>query len=415
MQRTCPGGARSDGGILAPVETTRTDATAESGSLPTRPADRSDAVRAIYAHVPFCQTICGYCDFYSVVYDKSATRPLVDALLAELDRHRSATPLDIQTLFVGGGTPTTLPPEELRRLLSALRACARREPEFTVEANPATVTAEKAAVLVECGVNRVSIGAQSFDPAELRVLDRIHRPAQVAQTVAICRAAGIRRVNLDLIFAVPGQTLDSWLRNLRTAVDLAPDHLSCYGLTYEPGTPLFDRLTAGAVSRLDADDEARMYEATIDALADAGYHQYEISNFARPGCECRHNLVYWENEPHVGLGPSAAGLVGGVRYKNVPDVAEYARTIRDGRWPRIHEERLPPDQRARETAVLGLRLNAGIDRARFSQRFGNDPARLFADPIARFAELGLVEVTDRAVRLTRRGRLVADTIVAEFV
>lgn len=373
-------------------------------------------VRAIYAHVPFCQTICGYCDFFSVLIDKPQLGPLVDALLADLDRQRGTPNLAIETIFVGGGTPTTLPSEQLARLLNALHDFAGRRDnlEFTVEANPATVSFATAAALVESGVNRVSIGAQSFDRNELRVLDRIHHPPQVAETVRLCREAGIGRINLDLIFAIPGQSLESCLANLRRAIDLGPDHLSCYGLTYEPGTPLFERLQAGGVQRIDDELEAEMYEATIETLAGAGYDQYEISNFARPGRECRHNLVYWRNEPYLAIGPSGSGYIDGVRYKNIADVAEYIRASRERRSPRIHEERPSLEQQIRETLMMGLRLNAGIDLHAFRTRFGRQPRDLFATAIDKCSALGLLEYGDDTFRLTPRGRLVADSVLAEL-
>lgn len=374
-------------------------------------------VRSLYVHVPFCHTICGYCDFYSEVLDRDAAGPLVDALLAELESYHRTVELLPETIFVGGGTPTTLPTGPLSRLFSRLRNLCGDRPdvEFTSEANPATVSPETARILADCGVNRISIGAQSFDSAELKVLERIHHPAQVEQTVAAARAAGIQRVNLDLIFGVPGQTLSGWQRNLQAAIALRPDHLSCYGLTYERGTPLYEQLHAGRVERVAEDSEAEMFEATIDMLAAAGYEQYEISNYARPGCECRHNLRYWHNEPSLGIGPSAAGLIGETRYRNVPDTAEYVRAIRAGRSPRIEQETLSPDHRARETAMLMLRLKAGIDRQRFAARFGSDPAQLFAGAIERNREGGLIEVTPEAVRLTRRGLLVADSVVTDFL
>ncbi|MGE0479097.1 MAG: radical SAM family heme chaperone HemW [Phycisphaerae bacterium] len=373
--------------------------------------------RALYAHVPFCQTICGYCDFYSQVLDKPAVGPLVDALLAELALHRAAGPIEVDTIFVGGGTPTTLPTAELRRLLDALHRLAAdpRTLEFTVEANPATVSDEIAAALVASGVNRVSIGAQSFDTAELRVLDRLHAPPQVGATLDACRRAGVRQINLDLIFAIPGQSLDGWRRNLQAAIELRPEHLSCYALTYEPGTPLYERLRAGGVQRAENELEATMYETAIADLAAAGYEQYEISNFARPGCQCRHNLAYWHNEPHVSIGPSAAGLVNGERYKNVPDTAAYVRAVRAGRSPRVESERLPLERQARETAMLELRLNAGIERTRFERRYGRDPADLFAGEFAPHVELNLLEVTPTHVRLTPRGRLVADAIIVDLL
>lgn len=386
-------------------------------------------VTSLYAHVPFCQTICGYCDFFSVLTDRKAFGPLVDALLTELETCRPFATEPMQTIFVGGGTPTTLPPDQLRRLLTALHAFPSFENseagvparsgstdlEFTVEANPATVSPETADVLVSSGVNRVSIGAQSFDTSELRVLDRIHAPPQVAQTVEICRRAGLENLNLDLIFAIPGQTLESWVASLRRALDLGPDHLSCYALTYERGTPLFDRLAEGRITRADTDLEAEMYEATIDELACAGLAQYEISNFAKPHRECRHNLVYWRNLPYFGIGPSAAGFVDETRYKNIPDVAEYARAIAAHRQPRVQSERLTLDARARETAMLALRLNEGLRIPDFRARFGSDPLALFADAIARHTAAGTLEATAESLRLTRPGRLLADTVCGDFL
>jgi oxygen-independent coproporphyrinogen-3 oxidase len=450
-----------------------------------RPGD-PPACRALYIHVPFCRTLCGYCDFYSQVLDPAAVGPLVDALLRELSEQAGPRGLEFDTVYVGGGTPTVLPVGELERLLLGLRGyvaqhAAGQSPalrslsggatphaptdvEFTVEANPATVTEAVAEVLARCAVNRVSIGAQSFNPAELRVLDRAHRPEQVAETVATCRRLGLRRISLDLIFGIPGQTLASWRDTLGAALALEPEHLSCYGLTYEAGTPLAEQvqdggakqrfalpddgpnqrfaLPAGRVQRVDPDVEADMYEAALDLLPAAGLHHYEISNFARPGCECRHNLRYWHNEPYLGIGPAAAGYIGEepicqppdvshepvhqppslsgrgggrVRYKNVADTAAYVSAISAGRSPRVEEECLAEERRARETAMLELRLTAGIDRRRFIERYGVDPRELFADALAEDGGAGLLEVDDRAIRLTRRGLLVADTVMADFV
>jgi len=377
----------------------------------------SEPIRAAYIHVPFCRRLCGYCDFYSIVPEEGMVGPLVDALLDELDGYSSRQDLAVETVFVGGGTPTTLPAMELHRLLGRLGELARpgNALEFTVEANPATVTPETAELLASAGVNRVSIGAQSFDPADLAVLERSHRPEQVAETVAVCRGAGLGQVNLDLIFAIPGQTLDSWLASLEAAVALQVEHLSCYSLTFEPGTPLFERLQAGAIRPIDEDLDAAMYERAIDTLTAAGYVHYEISNFARPGYECRHNLACWHNQPYLGIGPAAAGLVDGVRYRNVADVAEYTRAVLDGRSPRTEEERRSDEQRARETAMLELRLTAGIDRRRFEQRYGHDPVEFFAEPVSRHGQRGLLEVTDKQIRLTRSGLLLGDRVIADFL
>lgn len=389
-------------------------------------------VRSLYVHVPFCHTICGYCDFYSEIFDKKAVGPLVDCLLVELETATKSVTLQAETLFVGGGTPTTLPTADLARLLLGIRRHAAPRPtaEFTVEANPATVTPEVAETLAGGGVNRISIGAQSFDPAELRVLDRIHRPEQVAETIRVARAAGIHRISIDLIFAVPGQSLESWERNLRSAIDLGTDHLSCYGLTFEPGTPLFDQLRSGRVRQVENELEAEMFEVTIRTLESAGFHQYEISNFARPGCECRHNLGYWRHEHYLGIGPSACGFLpdsaalaaGGpdnvqpaLRYKNVPDTAAYVRALAGGRSPRIESESLNAADQARDAAWLELRLNAGIDRARFQRRYGHDPARLFAMAIEKHISTGLLEQSDSHIRLTAAGRLLANVIAQDLI
>ena len=203
--------------------------------------------------------------------------------------------------------------------------------------------------------------------------------------------------------------------SVSAAIALEPEHLSCYCLAYEPGTHLHRQWQAGRIARVDPDLEADLYELTIDTLAAAGYQQYEISSFARPGAECRHNLTYWHNQPYLGIGPSAAGLVGGVRYKNVADTAEYVRAIRSGRSPRCEEERLTPKQRAGEMAMLALRLTEGLNRRGFAARFGQDPVDFFAHAAERHLRDGLLEVTATAIRLTRAGRLLADTVIADFL
>lgn len=310
-----------------------------------------------------------------------------------------------------------LPVAELVRLLAVLRTLAAGPDrlEFTVEANPATVGPSIMAALRAAGVNRVSIGAQSFDPAELRVLDRRHRPEQVAETVACCRAAGLDRISLDLIFGVPGQTLASWERTLATALELKPEHLSCYGLTYEEGTPLRARLDRGRVAPAGEELEAAMFERTREVLAANGLRQYEISNYARPGAECRHNLCYWRNEPCLGIGPSAAGFIAGRRYRNVPDTAAYVQAVQAGRSPHIEEEELPPERSARETAMLNLRLIEGLERAAFLARFGRDPVWLFADALAAHVPAGRLEVTATHIRLTPAGLLLANRVMEDFV
>lgn len=372
----------------------------------------------LYVHVPFCAAKCGYCDFYSRTGEPREMHRLIGAMVAELADGPVARrdDLRIETIFVGGGTPTVLPEPTLEALFSALGQLAKTHAvtEFTVEANPASLDGRKAELLRRCGVDRLSVGAQSFDAAELAVLDRIHGPHDVAETVARVRAAGIRNLNLDLIFGVPGQTVLSWASSLRQALDLEPEHLACYGLTYEPGTPMHRRRAEGRITPADEDAEAEMYLLAIDTLASAGFDHYEISNFARPGSVCRHNLKYWHNEPYVGIGPSAVSYLDGCRWRNVADIRRYVAGMTAGRPNVVEQEQLGARGRAAETAMMWLRLTDGVDRAAFEAATGAELEVLFGDAIRTHAAAGLLEVTERGVRLTRRGLLVADSVLADF-
>jgi oxygen-independent coproporphyrinogen-3 oxidase len=376
----------------------------------------SAETRALYIHIPFCRRICGYCDFYHLplAQNHDAVPRLVDALIAELRLRTEHVTFHPKTIFIGGGTPTTLPPEQLRRLLATCLEFGTPD-EFTVEANPATINDAVAETLATGGVNRISVGAQSFNRGELQFLDRDHQPDQVAQTLETCRRHGLTNLSLDLIFGIPGQDSESWSRSLATAVDLGPQHLSCYGLTYEPGTTLHNRLQRGAIERMENNSEANLYEQTINQLAGAGFEQYEISNFARDGRVCLHNLVYWRNEAYLGIGPSAAGYIQGQRYKNIPDLAEYVRHVESGALPTSESESLDPTAAAGETAMLGLRLIAGLDRDTFAKRFGQDPVVYFAPVIAKHGQAGHLEVSDSAIHLTRSGLLLCDMVIADFL
>ncbi len=371
----------------------------------------------LYVHVPFCPRKCGYCDFYSLVPDGSMMEPLVDALLAELSTAVDGPSIRIETIFAGGGTPTFLPRRGLERLMRALGAIAARDQvrEFTVEANPGSLDEDRAAILRDHGVNRVSLGAQSFDERELHWLDRIHRPDQIAACAEVVRRRGFEHFNLDLMFGMPGQTAASWHRSLDRAIELGPDHLACYGLTYESGTPLHGRLERGEVTPAAEEVEARLYEEGIAHLAEAGFEQYEISNYARPGARCLHNLRYWHNRPSVGVGPSAAGYLNGRRWRNVPDLAEYMRRVRAGLSPVVETETLGERARAGETAMLALRLVEGIDRGRFRETTGFDPHELFGEVIEGYVSAGLLAADSERIALTDRGRLVADRIMADFL
>lgn len=370
----------------------------------------------LYIHTPFCETKCGYCDFYSVALKDRPTAPLVRALETELRRRVVGTPMRISTVFVGGGTPTLLPPGDLNALFGLLAELLDGHPvtEFTVEANPATVDAQKLRILTAAGVDRISMGAQSWHEAELATLERLHSPADIAPGVELIRRHGVKRLNLDLIFGIPGQTMESWSQSLDRTMALGVDHISCYGLTYEPATKLTAQLKAGSITPCDEEIEAAMYLNAIDALQAAGYEQYEISNFAQPGQECRHNLIYWRNEPYIGVGPSAAGYIGGRRYKNIADVGGYVRGMRDEGHAEAESEHIIGPALAGETIMMQLRLNEGVDLDALRRRTGIDPLDTMHMSLERHRAAGLVTIDGARLKLTRTGRLVSDAIIADF-
>lgn len=371
---------------------------------------------ALYVHTPFCETKCGYCDFFSVALKDRPTEPIVSSTICELTTRVPAVREHIRTVFVGGGTPTLLPLPQLQRLLGAINACVRTADldEYCVEANPATVDDAKAALLASAGVTRVSLGAQSFLQQELTALERIHRPEDVAPSVAILRRHGIRQINLDLIFGIPGQTKQSWRYSLKEAIAIGVDHLACYGLTYEPGTKLTAQRRRGLVTVCEEDLEAELYETTIDTLAGAGYGQYEISNFAKPGCRSQHNLMYWRNRDYVGVGPSAVGMIDGTRYRNVPDIHRYVAMMNEHGAAVIETEQITPEKVVLEIIMMQLRLNEGIDVAEFHRRTGLDPFKLFEDRLDQLQARGLVRTDDTHIALTRAGSLLANSIMTEL-
>jgi len=370
----------------------------------------------LYLHAPYCHSKCGYCDFYSVALGTRDAWPVVRAIGEELDSRLSDDPPLIRTIFFGGGTPTVLDALQLRHILRMLNE--RMDPsallEFTVEANPATVDDEKAALLVSYGVTRVSMGAQSFFPDELASLERLHSPDDIDPSVAVLRRHGVGQINLDLIFGIPGQTLETWTHSLRRAIDLNPDHIACYGLTYEPGTRLTEMHDTGRLTSCDNELEAEMYLWAIEQLGNAGFLQYEISNFAKPGRECRHNLLYWHNEPYVGVGPSATGCLQNRRYKNIADVNEYVRRIAQFGDAEASSEEITPAMLIDEMLMMQLRLSAGLDLSSFHRRTGLDATAHFEPTLTSLRERGMIRVSSSAIALTHQGRLIADAVIAEL-
>ncbi|HWE02066.1 MAG TPA: radical SAM family heme chaperone HemW [Tepidisphaeraceae bacterium] len=384
------------------------------GALPS--AD----IEALYVHIPFCFHKCHYCDFYSITRQtpERMTR-FVDLILREADLWRvvGAPHARIRTVFFGGGTPSLLPLDPMRRLIAGLkeRFDLSQADEWTVEVNPATAQPDYCQMLRENGVDRLSLGAQSFNRDELAALERHHDPEDVYRSLEMARAARFSRLNVDLIYAIPGQNLASWARSLDQAIALRTPHISCYNLTYEPNTPMAVRKRLGHFTAVEEDAELEMFHHARQRLICSGHGAYEISNYAMPGEACRHNLIYWTGGNYIGLGPSAASHVEGHRWRNRPHLGEWERAVAAGDVPSIDVERLSPARRAGELAMLMLRLASGIDYAGFAARTGLDARAVFADQVGRLVPIGLVNVGQTAITLTEKGLSLADAIAGEFL
>jgi len=383
---------------------------------------------SLYVHIPFCAARCGYCDFNTYAGQEAMIPQYVAALRAEM---RLWAPVvserSVDTVFFGGGTPSLVPLGELEGVFETMREAfdLRPEAEVTLEANPGTVSPEYLRGLRTLGVNRISLGAQSFEHADLRRLGRIHSVADVERNVAAARAAGFDNLNLDLIFGLPGQTMASWKRSLEKALLLVPEHLSLYALTVEEGTPLARDVARGRTPAPDPDLQADMYLWAAERLEDTGYQQYEISNWALPGRRCRHNVRYWENRDWLGLGAGAHSHLDGARFSVERRPARYIAAVEaagaaagDG-LARMRQvvwiERPDRATAMADTITLGLRLVEGVDLAVFQRRFTVDARGEFAGAIERGVADGLLEVTEDRLRLTRCGRLLANEALVRFL
>lgn len=379
------------------------------------------AALGLYVHIPFCVRKCHYCDFASGPAPEQIREQYVEALVQEIRRspRRGA---EARTVFFGGGTPSELRTPHLARIVGALEESfvfSQREPltpEWTIECNPGTVTVESLADMAAMGFNRISLGVQSFHNHHLKAIGRIHSAREAGEAVFAARRAGFRRLNLDLIFCLPGQTLEEWKQDVERALELEPEHLSLYNLTIEEKTEYGRRHRMGLMALPDEDLSADMYEWVIDRMTAAGYEQYEVSNFARPGEECRHNQIYWVQEPFLGFGNSAASYADGMRWTNTPTMSRYLATAaREGGPERANEERLAPVEAAGEAIMLGLRTREGADLGRIRERHGIDPEAVWADTIGRLVEDDLAVRHGSVLRLTRRGVMLANAVCAEFL
>ena len=372
-----------------------------------------------YVHVPFCTVKCGYCDFNAYSGMDNLKDAYGKALVREVHTHSQLLAgRSIRTVGFGGGTPGEVPAAAIAAVIDAFRAASALLPdaEVSLEANPGTTTGAALRELRTAGVNRLSFGAQSFDGEELRFLDRIHSPEAIAASVRLARDAGFESIGLDLIYGIPGQTSESWKCSLAAAVALGVDHVSCYALTVEDATPLARRVRTGDAVMADADEVADLYEQATDALAVAGFEQYELSNWARPGHQSRHNRVYWTDGEYLGVGAGAHGYVAGERYENIAHPREYIAAVEaeSSVWPAVTNRYTPDAPMAMsDWLMLRLRLIEGFDPADFERRFRMEVHVVVGDVLSECEAAGVLERSPR-IRLTARGRLLHGEVAARL-
>lgn len=384
---------------------------------------------ALYLHIPFCTAKCGYCDFNSYAGLDHLVPDYTPALVREIELWAPATTqFEVRTVFFGGGTPSLSSLDDLRRLADAVRANYNVAPdsEWTLEANPSELTREHLEGMRALGLNRLSIGVQSLHDDELTLLDRLHSAERAVDAVEAARAAGFENLNLDFIFGLIEQPLTRWQETLERAVALRPEHLSCYALTIEPGTALYYQVAKGQLAEPDPDVVADQYEWTRDYLASAGYRQYELSNWALPGYECRHNLVYWHADPYLGLGAGAHSFFAGQRFANVDAPNRYVELVNasyeerraagGGTLQQIKGGETPDESLLRSDAmILGLRLMEGVSAPDFAARFGMLPQQAFSRAIERHLRTGLLAWSGDRLQLTPRGQLLANEVFVDLL
>lgn len=371
---------------------------------------------SIYVHIPFCAKRCAYCDFNTYAWRGAIVRDTLEAIRLSIESTEEPN-IVVPTIFFGGGTPSFPDPELVVRILDAVRARFRVLPdaEISVEVNPGTVDRARYLLLKQAGFNRLSMGVQAFDDGLLKALGRIHTAAEALRSYETARQAGFENVSIDLMFALPDQTLRQWQKTLRVAISLQPEHISCYALTVEPGTPFFKMYQQGRLNLPDEETDLRMYQYTIRALTRAGYEHYEISNFAKPGYRCRHNMVYWRNEEYLGFGPGAVSYRRGVRWKTISNPRHYVQAVRSSASLVEEEERLDADASLGETLMLMLRLRDGVDVRMVEERYGVNLIQRYARQVDKLRRLRLLEVTPDYWRITAKGLPVTNSICAEFL
>ena len=384
---------------------------------------------SLYLHIPFCTVKCGYCDFNAYADKEHLIPSYAEALIKEAQLWKKTTAgRSVTTVFFGGGTPSLMPVEEMAKMMEGLRATFDIVPEaeISLEANPSSLDEGYLRGLLELGFNRLSIGVQSFQDDELEALDRTHSASEASEAYHAARAAGFRNVSLDLIFGLPEQEMASWQESVETALALEPDHISLYALTVEEGTPLARDVARGRTPSPSPDAQADQYEWTEERLEEAGYEHYEISNWAKSGYRCKHNMTYWRCREYLGLGAGAHSYLDGVRFAVAALPTKYLELVEES-WQSLQGggemtmrqvvsgEPITPELAMADTLILGLRVNDGVSLAQFQQQFGVDALERFAEELREPFEAGLVEKIDGNLRLTKRGRLLGNEVFARLL
>ena len=381
----------------------------------------------LYIHIPFCVRKCLYCDFYSIPTGKGPVSRRLNELEMEhqpdfidaLERELAAVTKELvpDTVFIGGGTPTELSDRDFQRMFDVVHRHIdlNRVTEWTCESNPGTLTEAKVDIMLASGVNRVSLGVQSLTPSVLEFVGRIHSPEEAVEGYELLRRKNVRNINLDFMYGIPGQTLDDIERDLTRAIALGPEHLACYCLIFEDGTPLTELRNKGYLKEVDDDTELRQYEVVRGLLTGAGYEHYEISNYAKPGYHSAHNTLYWSAGEYIGCGPSAHSHWKGRRFGNIRSLDQYNQRMLAGESVLHFEEQLDPEAHAREALVMYLRLMHGVTRDEFRQKTGFDYQDLCGKEIAWLTEIGMLEAVNERLRLTAQGVFVSDAVFAELI
>lgn len=366
-------------------------------------------MKGLYIHIPFCIKKCKYCDFSSFSACEKEKADYLCALFLEMEKYKGES---VDTIFIGGGTPTSLSKEQLELLLINIQKnfLLAKFCEFTVEANPKTIDDKKLEILKKYGVNRLSIGVQSFDDGELLALGRIHTGAEAEETIRLAKRY-FDNISIDLMCAIPNQTKQSFKRTLDKAFLLNPNHISCYSLILEEGTLLFDEYEKGNLNLPDEDDEREIYEIACREMENHGYLQYEISNFAKMGFESRHNTKYWQCREYIGIGLSAHSYIDGVRFSNTDDFSSYV----NGEFASGEREVLSKEDMMSEYMILGLRMTDGVSKMSFRQMFNEDLEKIFEKPLLKFKKMGMIEEKGDKIRLSRQGISVSNQILCEFI